>query len=87
VELVKYTFEAFEAWAGDRGCERTPDRTPSELIAQAIPAESPMFGEARRMARLYGEAAYGSRRVSPESAEELREFWQMMRASAGSMNA
>lgn len=82
VELVKYTFEAFEAWAGDRGCERTPDRTPNELIVQSIPDESPMFAEARRMARLYGEAAYGSRRVSPESAEELREFWRMMRASA-----
>jgi hypothetical protein len=84
VELVKYTFEAFEAWAGDRGCERTPDRTPHELVAQSVSAESPMYAEARRMAVLYGEAAYGSRRVPPESVEGLRELWRMMRASAAS---
>ena len=31
-ELVRYTFEAFEAWARDAGHPRSPDQTPTELV-------------------------------------------------------
>ncbi len=30
-ELVRYSFEAFEAWAREHGCEREPEQTPHEL--------------------------------------------------------
>jgi hypothetical protein len=87
-ELVRYTFEAFEAWAGDRGAPRTPDRTPTELLQAALPPQTPMFTAARRMVRLYSEVAYASGQVQRSAAEELRALWQMMgegtvRAQAG----
>jgi hypothetical protein len=77
-DLVRYTFEAFEAWAGDRGAERTPDRTPTELLQAALPPQTPMFTAARRMVRLYSEVAYASGQVQRSAAEELRELWRMM---------
>jgi hypothetical protein len=77
-ELVRYTFEAFEAWARDSGHARTPDQTPHELVRDAIAPQSPMFAEARRMAELYGETAYGSGAVSREAANSLKRIWTMM---------
>ncbi|HVT28391.1 MAG TPA: DUF4129 domain-containing protein [Lacipirellulaceae bacterium] len=80
-ELVRYTFAAFEAWANDRGRPRTPDCTPQELIRMAVEPQTPLFDAARRMVRMYGEVAYASRRISRDTAEELREMWQLMRST------
>jgi hypothetical protein len=77
-ELVRYTFEAFEAWARDTGHPRTPDQTPHELVRDAIAPQSPMHTEARRMAQLYSETAYGTGAVSREAASGLRRIWSMM---------
>lgn len=80
VELVRYTFEAFEAWSGDRGQPRSPDQTPQEFLRLAAPPASPLHEEARRMVRLYSEAAYASGNVSRESAAGLRQLWHLMQA-------
>jgi hypothetical protein len=77
-ELVRYTFSAFEAWASDHGCPRTPDRTPSELLRTAVATESPMYDEARRMVRLYSEVAYAARTVPREAANTLQGLWRSM---------
>ena len=73
-ELVRYTFEAFEAWARDAGHPRSLDQTPGELVAAATQPQTPLQTEARRMTRLYSEAAYAGDRVSPAAAEGLREI-------------
>ncbi|MEX2137854.1 MAG: DUF4129 domain-containing protein [Pirellulales bacterium] len=80
-ELVRYSFAAFEAWANDRGRTRTPNCTPHELVVLALDPESPMYEPARQLVRLYGEMAYASRRVPPESANELEALWQMMKST------
>lgn len=80
VELVRYTFEAFEAWSGDRGRVRTPDQTPQEFLRVAAPPQSPLHEEARRMVRLYSEAAYASANVSRETAATLRQLWHLMQS-------
>ena len=80
VELVRYTFEAFEAWSGDRGQVRTPDQTPQEFLRVAAPPQSPLHEEARRMVRLYSEAAYASANVSRETAATLRQLWHLMQS-------
>jgi hypothetical protein len=81
VELVRYTFEAFEAWAGDRGRPRTPDQTPQELVRSALAPQTPMYAKARQMVQLYSEAAYASATISRESAASLQSLWQMMRTN------
>ncbi len=80
VELVRYTFEAFEAWSGDRGQVRTPDQTPQEFLRVAAPPQSPLHEEARRMVRLYSEAAYASANVSRDAVATLRQLWHLMQS-------
>ena len=80
-EVVRYTFEAFEAWARERGHPRSPDQTPLELIRRAVPAESPLLTEAHLLAKLYNEAAYAPKNVSTSSVEQLAQLWTLMRQS------
>jgi len=80
-ELVCYTFEAFEAWARDRGCPRTPDRTPRELVQMAVAPQTPMHDEARRMVGLYNELAYARGTISREAAQGLQVMWKLMRST------
>lgn len=81
VELVRYTFEAFEAWSSDRGQPRSPDQTPQEFLRMAAPPQSPLHEEARRMVRLYSEAAYASVQISRETAATLRQLWHLMQTT------
>jgi len=80
-ELVRYTFEAFEAWASERGFPRSPNQTPLELIRQAVPKQSPLLAEARQLARLYNEAAYAPGSVPPSAVAGLAQLWTMLRQS------
>lgn len=77
-EVVRYTFEAFEAWSRERSHPRSPDQTPMELVRQAIPADSPMQAEAQRLARLYNEAAFAPHAVTVEAVEKLATLWKLM---------
>jgi len=78
-ELVRYTFEAFEAWSRERGHPRSPDQTPLELIRQAVPKQTPLFDEAKRLARLYNEAAYAPGSISTQAVTGLEQFWVLLR--------
>jgi hypothetical protein len=78
-ELVRYTFEAFEAWSAERGHPRTPDQTPHELVRAAVEPSTTMYTEAGRLVRAYNELAYAGGKVSSESADQLRTLWQLMR--------
>lgn len=78
-ELVRYTFEAFEAWARERGFPRSPDQTPGELIRQATPQQSQLQTEARRLAQLYSQAAYAPGEVSASAVNQLAQLWTLMR--------
>lgn len=83
-EIVRYTFAAFEAWANDRGKPRAQDCTPQEFVRITLPQDSEMHAEARRLARLYSEAAYAGARTPREAANELRGLWQQMRSTRAS---
>jgi hypothetical protein len=81
-ELVRYSFEAFEAWSREHGCSRQPDQTPHELardVSGRVPAMAP---DARNLAELYARAAYDRGTLPPTSAEQLRALWQHMRSGA-----
>lgn len=74
-ELVRYSFEALEAWARENGCPRTPEQTPHEF-AEQIAAQVPSLArEARRLAGLYSRVAYARGRLPAANVELLRTFW------------
>ncbi len=81
-ELVRYSFEAFEAWSREHGCPRQPDQTPHELARDVGGRVAAMAPDARHLADLYSRAAYDRVTLPKASVEQLRELWQHMRAGA-----
>jgi hypothetical protein len=75
-ELVRYSFEALEAWAWEHGLGRQTDDTPLEF-AERVAAETPgLENSGRRLAALYARAAYARGRL-PESCQGMvRQFWR-----------
>lgn len=80
-ELVRYTFEAFEAWAADRGHPRRVDQTPLEFVDTVARDLAEMHAPMRELCQLYGRVAYGSRRVSASDIDTLRQMWEQMDGS------
>lgn len=79
-ELVRYSFEAFEAWAREHGCTRQPDQTPHELARDVIKLNAFIAADARNLAELYARAAYAQGELPQTSSEQLRQLWQRMRS-------
>src|SRR5581483_6373164 len=77
-EVVRYSFEALEAFAQERELARGQDETPLEF-AERLGAELPALeADVRRLAVLYARAAYARGRLSEESVLPLRQFWDKL---------
>ncbi len=80
-ELVRYTFEALEAWARDTGHSRLPDQTPHEF-ARCLAAEaSSLSADAGYLAELYCQVAYAHVTPAASSVARLSQLWQGMRSA------
>jgi hypothetical protein len=77
-ELVRYSFEALEAWGRDNGWPREPDQTAHDFASKIAMNVEPLAAPARSLAELYSWAAYSPRTLSRASAERLREFWKAL---------
>ena len=80
--LVRYSFEAFEAWAREHGCPRELDLTPREFAALAAPRGTPLAADAHRLAQLYSQVAYAPGSIAAEQTESLRGLWYAMRGES-----
>jgi hypothetical protein len=78
-ELVRYSFEAFEAWSREHGCERKADQTPHELARDVAMLNAPMAADARNLAELYSRAAFAQGELPDTAREQLAHAWQTMR--------
>lgn len=79
-ELVRYTFEALEAWARDTGRARLPDQTPHEFVRSLGAEASPFAADAAYLAELYCHVAYAHATPAASSIGRLAQLWQAMRA-------
>ena len=77
-ELVRYTFEAMEAWGAERGLERKAEMTAEEYVKNIVPllpkCKDDLLGFSNAFVRL---AYAGSRPVSLDPAI-LQRIWQSM---------
>lgn len=80
-ELVRYTFEATEAWARENGCHREPDQTPNEFAARIGGHVESLRPGAIALARLYCQAAYAPGSLAHEALTPLADFWRRLQAS------
>jgi hypothetical protein len=81
-ELVRYTFEAVEAWGHDNGLPRGPEQTPHEFARDLAVRVAPLTDEVRRLADLYCQAAYAGSRVSAAAAMRLGPLWRQLRETS-----
>ena len=80
-ELVRYSFEALEAWAREHGCPRAPDQTPYEFARRIASREARLGQDAVRLSELYNVSAYGRRTVPLSGVSHVRRLWQALRSS------
>jgi hypothetical protein len=77
-ELLRYSFDALQAWANDRGLGRQLGETPLEFVdrlAQEVPA---LERAALNLANLYVGLAYARKSPSRERVDQLRQFWRLL---------
>ena len=80
-KLVRYTFEALEAWARDHGCPRQAAQTPHEFTRRLASNISLLADDARLLADLYCQAAYASGTLPEMSIARLSHLWQNLTRS------
>jgi Domain of unknown function (DUF4129) len=77
-QLVRYSFEALQAWAWERGLGRQTGETPLEFarrLGEEVPA---LEAEARQLAHFYAQIAYARGTLTRACREPLRCFWQLL---------
>ncbi len=81
-DLVRYSFEALEAWTRENGLTREPDQTPYEFSRRVGAQVESLAGDLRTLADLYYTAAYARGRLSAAGVRPLAKFWASLRAQA-----
>ena len=77
-ELIRYSFEALEAWARERGCSRQLDQTPTEFAQQIGRHQKDLGTDARNLARLYSRAAYAQGSLPASTSQQLKQLWSQL---------
>ena len=86
-ELVRYTFEALEAWARDRGHPRQSEQTPHEFSRSVGSHVSSLADDALGLADLYAQVAYAPGTVPAASVARLSRLWQNLRKEAATADS
>jgi hypothetical protein len=82
-ELVRYSFEALQAWAWERDFGRRPDETPLEFVARLGDEVPALEADAVRLANLYVRALYARGPLPANCRASVQQFWEALEAAAG----
>lgn len=77
-ELVRYTFEALQAWGFENGCPRSPDQTPMEYGQQLRTRKLSFASEANDLSQLYARVAYAGYRAQADNLPLLEKLWRKL---------
>ena len=78
-ELVRYSFEALEAWGREHGWARGPEQTPHEFAHEIGTRVHALSTDVRRLADLYCRVAYAGHTLPARSVAPLKELWRELR--------
>ncbi len=81
-ELVRYSFEALEAWGREHGCAREEDQTPLEYAQRLARQHARIGPETQVLADLYCRVAYGHEQLAARRRDDLRRLWQQLQIPA-----
>jgi hypothetical protein len=79
-EVVRYSFEALEAWARENDCGRGRDETPIEFTKRLAVAIGALDSETTALGDLYARVLYGGGRLPGDWRDTLEEFWRRLAA-------
>src|SRR5262245_19071622 len=79
-QLVRYTFEALEAWGREHSCPRASGQTALEFALALSSTEPKIAASVQALAGWYSQLAYAPR-AAPGSPDTLRELWSALEAS------
>lgn len=74
-ELVRYTFDALEAWARESGFPRQESQTPHEFAHAVARRNGSLKDSVATLASLYSRAAFATGDLSRDRINSLRELW------------
>ena len=77
-ELVRYTFQALEAWATERDLGRRPDETAQEFIVRLGEELPTLEQEATRLGGLHARVEYARGGLPGGAVETVRHFWDRL---------
>jgi len=77
-ELVRYSFEALEAWGREHDLSRTPEETALEFARRIGQSTPPLDADVKRLAGLYVWAAYAQGSLGQTSIPTLQQFWERL---------
>lgn len=80
-ELVRYTFEALEAWGREHDAPRATGQTAHEYAQQVSYVHEPLAANVRILAELYGQLAYAPSARRQANLEPLKSLWQQMQGA------
>jgi hypothetical protein len=75
-QLVRYTFEALEAWARETEVNRPPDQTPQEFADELGRRRPAIAHEVAQTTRLYMHIAYSQKPVTRDRLDVLEKMWR-----------
>jgi Domain of unknown function (DUF4129) len=81
-ELVRYSFEAMEAWGFEHDLPRMTDETPIEFadrVGRDVPS---LEGQVKRLAALYARVLYAKGGLPSNWREVVEQFWEKLEAVA-----
>jgi hypothetical protein len=81
-DLVRYSFEALEAWAGDRDRGRPSDETAIEFANRLGQEFGWLREDARKLALLVARMAYASGNLPAGTRDVLDHFWDRLTTGA-----
>ncbi len=80
-ELVRYSFEALEAWGRDHASPRATGQTPHEFAQQLGDVDNLVSREVKELADLYCQIAY-ARSLPTGGVDLVRGFWRRLGGTA-----
>jgi hypothetical protein len=74
-QLIRYSYEALQAWAREAGMPRETGETPSEFLRRLSEQAPPLEGELKGLESIYLQVAYAGVAATSAMRRPLRDFW------------
>jgi hypothetical protein len=82
-DLVRYSFEALEAWAEERAHGREAEETPLEFTDRLAVEVGSLDKETTQLGSLYARVLYARGALPPDWRSSLERFWQRLEMMPG----